>query len=267
MNIKQEITSLRNERIKNLKKLKRKQFRDSTHTFFLEGTKLFEEALNCRLSFKEIFLTKGWLETYGDAFFSENEKTSLDGCAFFIITDELCKSISEMDHPEGIICVIEKPIFLESNFKTYVLLEDVQDPSNVGAIIRTADAAGINCVVTSKKSADIYNDKVLRSSMGSVFHLPIIQVDSFLDYLLTLKKNDVKIVGTSLNGNDLWSDASFTHSSFGIVFGNESKGISDAVAMLCDIQLKIPMFGKAESLNVSVAAGIIIYDLVRRNLI
>jgi len=260
----QVILSRSNEKLKYLRKLRNKPFRDAENVFSVEGTKLFLEALQSKLIFQQIFFTQEWFDSQND-----KTKTSIDllstiDVSMFLMKEELLNSISSMHQSEGIICILNKIKFEQSDFKSYVLLDDVQDPYNVGTIIRTADAAGIDCVITSMKTADIYNEKVLRGSMGSVFHIPVHQVASLPEYALELKKDNVKIIVTSLDGEALWERQPI-NPPFGIVMGNESRGMSIEMEQLCDVLLKIPILGNAESLNVSTAAGIIMYDILRDN--
>ncbi len=139
----------------------------------------------------------------------------------------------------------------------------MQDPGNVGTIIRTADAAGFDGIVCSSKTADIYNEKVLRGAMGSVFHLPVLQVCDLEKTVLLLKEQGTRMIGTSLQGKTGLSDSLTAQTSVGVILGNESKGMSKGMADLCDELYKLPMYGHAESLNVSVAAGILMYDIAR----
>lgn len=261
-----EISSKNNDQLKYLRKLRNKPFRDRENVFFIEGTKLFLEAISeftkGQLMIRQLFVTDEWLKNENkriqDALSSLFER----GIVISKLKDSLFYSISTMTKPEGVICIVDKFLYTENDYKSYVLLEDIQDPYNVGTIIRTADAAGIECVVTSAKTADIYNEKVLRGSMGSVFHLPIFQVESLLEFALTLKDRHVKLIGTSLNGPSLWQ-RDVILKPFAIIMGNESQGMSSKMNDLCDLLVKIPILGKAESLNVSTAAGIIIYDILR----
>jgi len=258
----QEITSKNNDQLKYLRKLSSKAFRDAEGTFAIEGTKLFLEAIKNVLPFKQVFVTNEWLEInaglISDYLIALTEKD----VTVAIVNPAILSSVSSLQKPEGIICILPKISVPPGIFKRYVLLEDVQDPYNVGTIIRTADAAGFDCVVTSAKTADVYNEKVLRGSMGSVFHLPIYQVESLLDYVQQLKDQSITIIGTSLAGSPLWEREPL-NGSFAIVMGNESKGMSREMNECCDLLLKIPILGQAESLNVSTAAGIIMYDLIR----
>lgn len=257
-----EITSKNNDQLKYLRKLSSKSFRDSEETFAIEGTKLFLEAVKNQLPFKQVFITKEWLEINTGSSSDYILTLAENDVSINIVNTSILSSISTLQKPEGIICVLPKISVPSGIFKRYVLLEDVQDPYNVGTIIRTADAAGFDCVVTSARTADVYNEKVLRGSMGSVFHLPIYQVESLLDYVKQLKNQPFTIIGTSLRGNSLWERETLT-GSFAMVMGNESKGMSEEMSECCDILLKIPIFGQAESLNVATAAGIIMYDLIK----
>lgn len=146
---------------------------------------------------------------------------------------------------------------------SYVILDDVQDPGNVGTIIRTADAAGFDGIICSSKTADIYNEKVLRGAMGSVFHLPVLQTGALGETVLFLKEQGTRMIGTSLQGKTSLSASLAAQKAVGIILGNESKGMSKGMADLCDDLYKLPMYGHAESLNVSVAAGILMYDIAR----
>ena len=261
-----EISSKNNEQLKYLRKLSNKSFRDHENAFFIEGTKLFGEAFSesshGHLTFRHVFMTEQWFELQSHSIRDELKMLDEKGIPVSIIKEAILNSVSTMAQSEGIICVLNKMTYPVSDFKSYILLEDVQDPYNVGTIIRTADAAGIDCIITSMKTADIYNEKVLRGSMGSVFHLPVYQVESLTAYTAILKDKKVVIIGTSLNGESLWERKPVTE-PYAIVMGNESRGMSDELMKQCDVLLKIPILGKAESLNVSTAAGIIIYDILK----
>ncbi|WP_303870108.1 RNA methyltransferase [Acetobacterium wieringae] len=257
-----EITSKNNEQLKYLRKLNSKSFRDTEGVFAIEGTKLFLEAVKNQLQFKQIFITSTWLEVNGASIRDCLVALEKNKVTIAIVSPTILASLSSLQKPEGIMAVLYKMSSQPKTIKRTVLLEDVQDPYNVGTIIRTADAAGFDCVITSAKTADIYNEKVLRGSMGSVFHIPIIQVSSLLETVKQLKDQQVMIIGTSLSGSSLWERQSLS-GSFAVVMGNESQGMSKQMSECCDLLLKIPIFGQAESLNVSTAAGIIMYDLIR----
>lgn len=258
------ISSRSNEKLKYLRKLGNKPFRDNEKAFSIEGTKLFLEAFQSQLIFRQIFMTEQWFDSQNECIQDSIALLNANGVSIVVVINEIFNSISTMNQSEGVISIVNKIEFEPSDFMKYVLLDDVQDPFNVGTIIRTADAAGIDCVITSRKTADIYNEKVLRGSMGSVFHIPVIQVDSLSEYAQLLKNRKITIIGTSLEGDSLWQRQPIK-TPYAIVLGNESQGISYEMSQLCDILLKIPILGNAESLNVSTAAGIILYDILREN--
>lgn len=259
------ISSRSNEKLKYLRKFGNKPFRDNEKAFSIEGTKLFLEAFQSQLIFRQIFMTEQWFDSQNECIQDSIALLKANGVSIVVVMNEVFNSISTMNQSEGIISIVNKIEFEPSDFMKYVLLDDVQDPFNVGTIIRTADAAGIDCVITSKKTADIYNEKVLRGSMGSVFHIPVIQVDSLSEYTQLLKNKRIKIIGSSLEGDSLWQRQPIKP-PYAIVMGNESKGMSYEMSQLCDILLKIPILGNAESLNVSIATGIILYDILRENI-
>ncbi|MEG0075213.1 MAG: RNA methyltransferase [Eubacterium sp.] len=255
------ITSRQNEIIKTLNRLKSKKNRDQENLFVFEGSKLFLEALNWNIEITAIFITSSFLQ---EADHNISEAIKFFKKAFipiYLLEDSVFALISSMKMPEGILCSAKKIKKEKKICETYVILDDIQDPGNVGTIIRTADASGFDRIICSDKTADIYNEKVLRGSMGSVFHLPIEQVLDLEKRIYELKSEGITIIGTSLKGQSQLFLENQNPSSFGLVLGNESKGMSTKIENLCDTLYKLPMVGHAESLNVSVAAGILMYTL------
>jgi TrmH family RNA methyltransferase len=143
--------------------------------------------------------------------------------------------------------------------KTYLLLDAVQDPGNLGTMIRTADAAGIDAVIIGRGSVDIYNSKVLRAAQGSHFHLPIISGDLH-EWIDKLQENDISVFGTALEGASVYTDITPTD-SFALIVGNEGNGVGKDILSSTTANLYIPIYGKSESLNVAVATGILLYYL------
>jgi len=258
------INSSQNRQIKEANKLKQKKYRELKNEFLIEGTKLFNEAVASRIIIKELFYTEAWHVLMSDAtkiYFNALTKTK----AAHLVTHDVLTSLSTLKNPEGIICVAEKQKNNKLFARKYVILEGIQDPGNLGTIIRTADAAGFEAIYCSMQTADIYNDKTLRSAMGSLFHIPVVYCEDLLDEIKRLKENKIYIIGTSLQGSETIPSNTQISSGFALILGNESKGISEILTKACDYLYKIPMFGQAESLNVAVAAGICLYDLVRIN--
>lgn len=263
-----EITSRQNERIKAVVRLRQKKYRDKTGLFLIDGLKLFLEAFHSGAAIDSLFYTEGFLDRAPQTFYQALEYCDSKAIPVYRVSQPVMEALSPMKAPEGLVGVAKK--FPECDFqqlrnlKTCVILEDVQDPGNVGTIIRTADAAGFQAVICTEKSADIYNEKVLRASMGSVFHLPVFY-SKMQTVLAELRAANTRIIGSSLKGTETAFTVNAPEKSkkVALILGNESRGMLPETEEQCDALHKIPMYGQAESLNVSVAAGILIYDIAR----
>ena len=240
------ITSKANSVVKNAKKLHQKKYRKSA--YLIEGWHLFEEAVQAGVTIEKIFA----LENYRDqlAAFPQTIWAS----------EEILLDLADTQTPQGIVAVIQKeevglPDFRQGKF---LFLEDVQDPGNVGTMIRTADAAGFTGVIVSDKSADIYSLKTLRSMQGSHFHLPIYRM-SLASFVEEAKKSNLPILATTLSKDSKDYHELSPLENFALVMGNEGQGISSVMAESADQLVHIGMKGRAESLNVAVAAGILMF--------
>lgn len=239
------IESVQNTRIKNIAKLHTRKDRKKTQQFLVEGYHLVEEAVKSGLEVETI------LSVNPDDISEEMVEASKEQ---YQITFKIAEKLSQTESPQGIYAVCNMPQHELADFKQLVYLDRIQDPGNVGTIIRTADAAGYDGVVISKGTVDIYNDKVLRASQGSVFHLPVIEAD------FSEVKADFlgKVFGTSLKDAKNYKDAAVPE-SFMIVLGNEGQGVDEEILAAADENLYVPIYGQAESLNVGVCAGILMY--------
>jgi TrmH family RNA methyltransferase len=182
------------------------------------------------------------------------------------LSDNLFRSISGTENPQGIALVCKTPIKLEPTQKPsanglYLLLEEIQDPGNMGTIVRTGEAAGISGIIMSKDSADIYNPKVIRSTMGSIFRVPFSIVDDLAAAVDTLKDNGITTYAAHLKG-ELYNSGSLTKDC-ALLIGNEARGLSEEISAKADKLIKIPMHGKVESLNAAVATAILMYEAAR----
>lgn len=246
------ITSKTNELIKHIKSLHQKKYRDEFGEYFVEGKKLVLEAIDEKVNIVKIVIC--------NELFSENFNFPKYDVEY--VNENVFNFISDTKTPQGILAVIKK------NKKTEILgdvifaLDDIQDPGNLGTIIRTLDCAGINTLLLSEGTADVYNPKTIRSTMGAIYRVNVLDNLNLISELQKLKCNGYKIVITHLNTNKKHYDLDFSEKLV-IVIGNEAKGVSDAINDLADIRVKIPMLGKTESLNASVAASIIAYENVR----
>ena len=242
------ITSKANSVVKNAKKLHQKKYRKSS--YLIEGWHLFEEAVQAGAKIEKIFA----LSEYGE------KLTDYPQTVF--LTEEILLDLADSQTPQGIVAIVQKEEEQLPDFTSgkYLFLEDVQDPGNVGTMIRTADAAGFSGVIVSSKSADIYSLKTLRSMQGSHFHIPIWKLDRE-ELMERAAQSHLAVLATTL------SEASIDYrqlpqtDQFILVMGNEGNGISQEIAAQADQLVHIPMPGRAESLNVAVAAGILMFSL------
>ncbi|MGT2751336.1 TrmH family RNA methyltransferase [Streptococcus orisasini] len=243
------ITSKANSLVKKTKKLLQKKYRKES--YLIEGWHLFEEARAHGAKILNVFV----LQDY--AF------KVVDLANVFIVSEDILKDLSASKTPQGIVAevALPKPKLPQDFQGKYLILEDVQDPGNVGTMIRTADAAGFDAVFISEKTADIYNLKTLRSMQGSHFHLPVYRV-KLLDVMVLLKEAGVLTIATTLSENSLDYRTLDNNENFALIMGNEGQGISHEMAEQADILTHINMPGQAESLNVAVAAAIIIFSLI-----
>lgn len=245
------ITSVKNDQIKHVKELHMAKGRLVSGEMLVEGEKCVKELFSYMPeNIRSIFVTEGRLAEITQA--AQNM-----GAHVFYVAEHVMNALCESATPQGVAAVAAVPEYEQINDGFIVALDDVQDPANVGAIIRTADAAGASGVALSQNCADAFSPKTIRASMGSVFHLPVFRV-SLPSYLSSLKPEGYKIACAHLNGKTQFC---LDWSRTCLVIGNESKGISDSVMELATDIVKIPMYGKAESLNAAVAAGILIYKI------
>ena len=242
------ITSKANSVVKNAKKLHQKKYRKSS--YLIEGWHLFEEAVQAGVTIEKIFA----LETYRDKLASFSQTVW--------VSEDILLDLSDSQTPQGIVAVVQKEEVgqVDMSQGKFLFLEDVQDPGNVGTIIRTADAAGFTGVIVSEKSADIYSLKTLRSMQGSHFHLPIYRMSSQA-LLKETKEAAIPVLATTLSKDSVDYRELPPIENFVLVMGNEGQGISPLMAESADQLVHISMKGQAESLNVAVAAGILIFHL------
>lgn len=256
------IQSKDNSLVKEVRKLKEKKYRIDKNQFLIEGFRFVSEALASNFQVPLVFVS----ESAKDKWNSFSIETSLQNCTkVYTVTDQVFKVISSTDTPQGIAAVVNnKLIEAENKQGFYILVDKVQDPGNMGTIIRTAHAAGALAIITTKGTVDIYNEKTLRSTMGSIFHVPIIQ-DENLTNIQALKNNGFKLIVTSLDTDNNFYNINLKDKII-IAVGNEGNGVSEEIFSMSDIKVKIPMPGEAESLNVSVAASIMMFEVVRQSL-
>lgn len=246
------IESKKNQRVKEWKKLHAKKGRDRSGLFLIEGYHMVEEALESDMEIVEvIFQERADLPLEWD----------LDDIPLFAVTTSVLNEISETQTPQGIAAVCRKrdaSLSMAPDGK-YLCIDAVQDPGNIGTMIRTADAAGLSGVILGSGCADPYNSKVLRAAQGSSFHIPVIE-DDLHDWVSRFQQQEIPVFGTALQEGKPYSDVTVSN-QFALIVGNEGSGVEPALLEKADENLYIPVLGQAESLNVSVAAGILLYGL------
>ncbi len=291
------ISSKDNEIVKEIRKLKEKKYRKDK--FIVEGIKMFEEAINENASIDLIVIREGMdlsnlisnVLYKNDADSGVKSKNIIDAISkikSITVTEKVFDTLTDVVSPQGVLAVINKrengiinqatennnaseigdKIKETENVKIdtttdYILaLDGIQDPGNLGTIIRTADSANLKQIIVSKNTVDAYSPKVIRSTMGAIYRVNIIEVENLEWTLKDLQKDGFKVVVTSLDTNNSIYDISYNKSI--VVIGNEANGVSKEVQELANERVKIPMLGKTESLNASVATGIMIYEYVRK---
>ena len=248
------ISSKDNEIVKHIKKLKDKKYRDENNEYIVEGVKLVEEAVKENAPIKKIIICEDTTRTYE---IPTNIMLEIARYECIYVTDKIFSSITQVTNPQGIMAIIEKNIEKETidfSQDIIVMLDDVQDPGNLGTILRTVDSIGLNQIIVSKGTADAFNPKVVRSTMGAIFRLKIIESENLAQTIREIRKHHYKLVVTSLQTENSIYDIDFNKKI--IVIGNEANGVSKEIQEMADEKVKIPMLGKTESLNASVAAGI-----------
>ncbi|MBS2969953.1 RNA methyltransferase [Metabacillus sp. KIGAM252] len=245
------IESAQNPRVKQWRKLHTRKEREKSGTFLVEGYHLVEEALKNKQHISEII-------------FGENtaipNNWDLDEVNLYLVTDDILKALAETETSQGVFAVYRLQEYKnEQQWKKVLLLDAVQDPGNLGTIIRTADAAGIDAVILGEGTVDAYNAKTLRSSQGSIFHIPVVR-GSIREWTEILKSQSIPVYGTALE-NALPFKEIQSQPAFALMLGNEGKGVSAEHLAETDQNLYIPIHGNAESLNVAIAAGILLYHL------
>ncbi|WP_297434974.1 RNA methyltransferase [uncultured Clostridium sp.] len=253
------IESKSNSLFKNLKKLKDKKYRNQTGTYLIEGLRFVDEAFKSGVNIESIMYTQEFKEK-NDEFLARGKDINN-----IMLSLPLLKELSFTGTPQGVMAIVHMENKELKDGNIVVLVDKVQDPGNMGTIIRTAHAVGASGIIMTKGTVDIYNDKVLRSTMGSVFYLPIIE-DFELSKINELKENGYKLVVSSLQGEKNFFEEDLKGNII-MAVGNEGNGVSDEVYNISDIKVRIPMPGNAESLNVAVATSVMLYEKVRQNIV
>ncbi len=257
------ITSKDNDLIKHIRKLKEKKYRDEFGEFIIEGAKMIEEAIREEAQIKYIIVCD---DCKTESSMTQEQLYDIAKYECIYVTEKIFSLITDVVAPQGIMAIVEKPIKSENKIDykadSFLLLDNIQDPGNMGTILRTADSLNMKQIIVSPGTADCYNSKVVRSTMGAIFRVNVIERD-LEKVIKEMQKREIKLYGTDLKTNQTIYDVAYHKTA--VIIGNEANGVAENLLALVDEKIKIPMPGKTESLNAAVATGIILYEIHRRN--
>ncbi|MDD7389603.1 MAG: RNA methyltransferase [Lachnospiraceae bacterium] len=258
------ITSASNPRIRQVMQLqKKRKEREATGLFAAEGIRLFGEIPSGWL--EQVFVSESFLER-------EDAQTILEqaeNCEIFSVKDSVFAGMCDTRTPQGILAVAHRrdwtlqEILKLSDRPFFMMAENLQDPGNLGTILRTGEGAGITALILSKGTVDIYSPKVIRSTMGSLFRVPFLYIEDMAETAAFLRERGIMVYGAHLEGSVPYDEPDYTHPS-AILIGNEGNGLTDRTAAVCSRKVRIPMEGAVESLNAAMSAGILMYEVHRQ---
>ena len=252
------ITSSSNTQVKRVIQLSRKaRERKKQQIFVVEGRKMFQEA------------PREWLEqVYVTENFEIEHNNVLDGIDYEVVEERIFTQMSDTQTPQGILCLVKMPVYtldevLKGDNPLCVILEDLQDPGNVGTIFRTAEGAGVTGILLSRNTVDLFNPKTIRSTMGSIYRMPFLYVEDLCEILPELEKRSIHTYAAHLRGENAYDCEDYRRGT-AFFIGNEGNGLSERLSSRADSFIKIPMEGKVESLNAAIASSILMYEAYRQ---
>lgn len=254
------ITSNTNQQMKNIATLiKKAKARKEQGIFVVEGRKMFTEVP--REWLRGVYVSESFLN-------QEDAKTLLTDVTYEVVSDSVFKNISDTQTPQGILCLVKIPQYeltqLLQGTKTHLLiLESIQDPGNLGTMLRTGEGAGITGVIMNQTTVDLFNPKTIRSTMGSIYRVPYYVSENLNETIQELKAQGVKVYAAHLRGEMQYDEPDYTDGT-AFLIGNEGNGLSDEIADLADSYIKIPMEGRVESLNAAISASLLMYETNRQ---
>ena len=254
------ITSLQNPGVKEVISLKKKRkARREADAFLVEGPRMYQEAPADHL-----------LRVYmSETFYEKNRPAPPEGVPFEVVSDPVFAAMSDTETPQGVICVVRQyhwelpALFGQKREPLCMILEDIQDPGNLGTILRTAEGAGVTGIIMSSGCADIYSPKVIRSTMGSIFRMPFVRTESLEAAIRFLRRSGLAVYAAHLEGSVPYDTENYTKAC-AFLIGNEGRGLKEETAALCERRIRIPMEGQVESLNAAVASALLMYEAARQ---
>ena len=253
------ITSISNQKVKNVIALREhSKIRKKDKAFIAEGLRMFNETPD--ESIRNLYVTESFYKTSG-------LKSRIDSLNYELVSDEVFRKLSDTVTPQGVLMVVDTPEYslgeiIAEDDAFLLVLEDIQDPGNLGTMLRTAEAAGITGIVMSRGTTDILSPKVIRSTMGAIYRMPFVYADIF-EAMESMKKLGISIHAAALGRDTLYTNADYSGKT-AIMIGNEGNGLSEkAINSATDI-VTIPMSGQVESLNAAISAAVIMYEAKRQ---
>lgn len=254
------ITSTSNPQIKKLLQLQKKsKARNEEKVFLAEGLRMFSEVPEERV--QKVYISESLYN-------KKKQDLNLDRFSVEVLSDTVFQYVSDTKTPQGILCIVKQKEYdmkelLNIKNPHFMVLDNLQDPGNLGTIVRTAEGAGVDAVFLSKESVDIYNPKTIRSTMGSIYRMPVIYIEDLLELLQSFKARGIKSYAAHLNGKNTYDKEDY-QTGTAILIGNEGNGLRDEVSNSADIWVRIPMQGQVESLNAAIAASILMFEVYRQ---
>lgn len=258
------ITSISNAQVKQVcAYVQKAKERRKDGIFVVEGRKMFEEAPADRIY--KVYATQSFYDRHAE----DETGAKLKSCSVELVSEEVFAKMSDTKTPQGVLCLVKWPDYsLKDLLKNksngvFVLLEDLQDPGNLGTIVRTGEGAGIAGVIMTANTVDIFNPKTIRATMGSIYRVPFVYVSDMKETIKELQQTGVCVYAAHLKGERYYDGFDYTKDSAFLV-GNEGNGLKEETALLADTYVKIPMAGQVESLNAAIATTLFMYEAARQ---
>lgn len=256
------ISSTSNAQVKQVAALTKKaKYRKEMGLFVVEGSRMFAELPKDRIH--AVYATEKFLA-------DKSHKAMMTGIKKVeLVSDDVLKAMSDTQTPQGILALVKQYEYQVEEIlhmpgpAHLMILETIQDPGNLGTILRAGEGAGVTGVIMNSTTADIYNPKVIRSTMGSIYRVPFVYVDDLRATLNLLKKQNIHLYAAHLEGKNSYDEEDYKGAT-GFLIGNEANGLEDETARLADTLIRIPMLGKVESLNAAVASSILMFEAARQ---
>ena len=263
------ITSTSNQQMKNISVLlKKSKERKNTKTFVVEGPRMVVEASIEAL--KAVYVAESFENSSENYELLKELRNKCDkaNAIYEVVADNVFKSVSDTQTPQGLMAVVRMPEYsleelLDGERTHLLLLESIQDPGNLGTMVRTGEGAGVTGVIMNKTTVDLFNPKTIRSTMGSIYRVPFYVTEDLAGTMKELQAKGISLYAAHLKGEHAYDEEDYTKAC-GFLIGNEGNGLSDEIANLADTYIKIPMEGQVESLNAAISATLLMYETNRQ---